>query len=49
MTNELLEAIDSGDVDKIQSSVDVILNTKIQEQVEIKKETIAKELFSGDK
>ena len=39
MTNELLEAIDAGDVDKIQTTFNAIMATKIEENIESLKES----------
>jgi hypothetical protein len=48
-SNDLLEAIDAGDVEKIQSSFDSIMAVKIKENVEEIKKSVAKELFTGEK
>jgi hypothetical protein len=48
-SNELLEAIDAGDVDKIQSTFNTIMSSKIKENVDEIKKEVAKELFTGEK
>jgi len=47
--NALLEALDAGDVDKIQSTFASIMSSKIKENVEEIKKDVAKELFTGEK
>ena len=47
MTNELLDAIEEGNVELIKSTFDSIMAVKIQENVETIKEGIRKDLFQG--
>lgn len=48
-TNDLLEAIEAGDIEKIQSSFDNIMSVKIKENVEEIKKEVARDLFTGEK
>lgn len=49
MSNDLLDAMEAGDVDKIQSSFETIMATKIMQNVEQLKQEVAKDLFTGEK
>jgi len=48
-SNELLEAIDAGDVEKIKTTFESIMASTIKENVEEIKKEVAKELFTGEK